>query len=131
MKKKLIIAGVIIIVIITAITVSFMKMVEKQEKELAALVYTAVDMNTVKDGTYTGIAETTLVKVTVDVTVANHKITDIVITRHDNGRGTPAEVIVDDMMNENSCDVDVISGATTSSIVIKSAVRDALIKGIN
>ena len=131
MKKKLIIAGVIIIVIITAITVSFMKMVEKQEKELAALVYTAVDMNTVKDGTYTGIAETTLVKVTVDVTVANHKITDIAITRHDNGQGTSAEVIVDDMMEQNSCDVDVISGATTSSVVIKSAVRDALIKGIN
>lgn len=105
-------------------------MVTKQEHQLNKLVYTDVDMSTVKDGSYTGIAETEMVKVTVEVTVKEQKIIDIKITRHENGKGQPAEVIVDDMIEQNRCDVDAISGATTSSTVIKSAVHNALLQGI-
>ena len=48
----------------------------------------------------------------------------------DNGKGAPAEAIVNDMISENRCDVDTVTGATCSSIVIKSAVHNALVQGI-
>lgn len=131
MKKKMIlIVGFIILLFIILIGGLFLSIGKKQEQQLKQLEYADVDMNTVKDGSYTGIAETEMVKVTVEVTVKEHKLSDIQITRHDNGMGQPAEVIIDDMVEENRCDVDTVSGATTSSIVIKSAVHNALIQGI-
>jgi len=120
----------IILLFILLIGGLFLSVEMKQEKQLKQLEYTDIDMSTVKDGSYTGIAETAMVKVTVEVTVKEHKISNIQITRHENGKGKPAEVIVEDMMKQNRCDVDAVSGATTSSIVIKSAVHNALLQGI-
>lgn len=85
-----------------------------------------VDLTQVEDGFYDGSAGNGLVSVDVNVTVADHKLTAIEITRHFEGQGEGAEVIVDDMIEQNSTDVDSISGATMSSEVIKSAVYDAL-----
>ncbi len=59
---------------------------------------------------------------------AGHVITGITIVRHDNGKEKPAEAIVDDIIENNSLEVDAISGATYSSNVIKAAVLDALTK---
>jgi len=126
----MIIIGMIILLFILLIGGLFLSVEMKQEKQLKQLEYTDIDMSTVKDGSYTGIAETAMVKVTVEVTVKEHKISNIQITRHENGKGKPAEVIVEDMMKQNRCDVDAVSGATTSSIVIKSAVHNALLQGI-
>jgi uncharacterized protein with FMN-binding domain len=66
------------------------------------------------------------VSVDVEVEVSNHVITSILITKHDNGQGTPAEVIIDDVILAQSIDVDSISGATYSSKVILLAIKDAL-----
>jgi uncharacterized protein with FMN-binding domain len=130
MKKKLIVFEIIVLVIILLIGGMFLRVASKQKSQLKELVYSDVDMSAVKDGSYIGNAETTLVKATVEVTVLNHKITNINITRHDNGKGKPAEVIVSDMVEQNRINIDVVSGATQSSIVIKSAVHNALIQGI-
>jgi uncharacterized protein with FMN-binding domain len=129
-KKKLIVIGIVVLVIIAIFGVLFLIMAKKQAKELEALNYQNVDMSTVEDGSYIGSVETSMIKATVEVTVLDHIITDIKIINHDNGKGKPAEAIVTDMIEQNRCDVDAISGATASSTVIKSAVRDALVKGI-
>ena len=57
-----------------------------------------VDLSEVEDGTYEGIEETDLVKATVVVTVKDHQITDIQLTRHENGKGTPAEAMIPEMI---------------------------------
>ncbi len=69
-------------------------------------------------------------KVTVLVTVKNHKISEIEILRHENGMGKPAESIVGTMIEKNTYDVDIVSGATISSKVIKNAVFNALQQGL-
>lgn len=130
-KKKFIMIALVFLVLVLAVGIVFFVSLSKFQKELAALNYQEVNMETVEDGCYTGVCETSMVKATVVVTVSDHIITDIEITRHDNGKGEKAEVIVDDMVSQNKLDVDAISGATASSKVIKSAVRDALIQGIN
>lgn len=89
-----------------------------------------VDLSEVEDGTYEGIEETDLVKVTVVVMVKDHQITDIQLTRHENGKGTPAEAMIPEMIRRNTSEVDAVTGATMSSKTIKASVRNALAQGI-
>lgn len=130
-KKKLLIIGSVLLTLVLIIGVVIFIMVKNFNKQLEALNYQEVDMTAVADGIYTGVSETSMVKATVKVTVTDHKITDLIILNHDNGRGKDAEAIIDDIVAKNSCDVDAVSGATASSKVIKSAVRNALIQGIS
>lgn len=131
MKKIVIIlVGAIGIMAGILIGILIMQLGEKQKNDMKALGYEEIDMSKVEDGDYEGIADTALVKVTVTVAVLNHQITDIVINRHDNGKGKPAEIIVQSMIKQNTYNVDAVAGATTSSNVIKSAVSNALSKGI-
>ena len=89
-----------------------------------------VDLSAVEDGTYEGLEETDLVKVTVGVTVKDHQITDIQLIRHENGKGTLAEAMIPEMIHQNISEVDGISGATMSSKTMKAAVRNALAQGV-
>lgn len=89
-----------------------------------------VSLEDVADGTYEGTAETPLVKVTVEVTVVNHTLKDIQLLRHENGKGTPAEAMLPEMLRQNTSEVDTVSGATMSGKAICAAVRDALAKGV-
>lgn len=126
LKRLLITAGVIAVLFLSM----YFAMTMTAKKELDSLTFTPVDMNQVEDGTYQGTTETTLVKVDVEVTVQDHKITNVQILRHENGKGQKAEKLVDDMVTENTYDVDGVSGATMSSQVIKSAVNKAILLGV-
>lgn len=96
-----------------------------------SLWYQSIYLSKVADGTYTGSEDGTLVKATVEVTVKDHIITDITILEHQCGTGKSAEVIVKDIVEKNSFDVDAISGATYSSNVIKVAAYNALKNNMN
>jgi uncharacterized protein with FMN-binding domain len=63
------------------------------------------------------------------VTVREHKITEIVLVKHENGKGTAAEIIPNKVVEAQSLDVELISGATYSSKVMLKAIENALIKG--
>ncbi|MGM9946881.1 FMN-binding protein [Floccifex sp.] len=90
----------------------------------------SIDVSQVEDGIYLGVEETDLVKVTVEVTVKNHQITDIHLLRHENGKGYMAESMIPEMIEKNTSEVDTVTGATMSSKTIKAAVRNALAKGL-
>ncbi|HEX3023486.1 MAG TPA: FMN-binding protein [Lachnospiraceae bacterium] len=131
MKKKLKVFGIIVAILVIGIGVIIFVMGKKMDKQVNALEYPEIDMQKVNDGTYTGETETDLVKASVQVTVKDHAITDVKILKHDCGKGKPAEVIVKNMVEENSYQVDTVSGATLSSKVIMNAVSKALMKGID
>lgn len=94
--------------------------------DIKALQLSGIDLSNVADGQYEGIQDTSLVKVTVLVTVADRAITDIKITRHDCGKGKPAEAIVGAVIAKQTTKVDTVSGATGSSVVILKAIENAL-----
>ncbi len=102
----------------------------KLVKEASELEDVSVDISQVSDGTYEGHSELGPVIVDVKVTVGNGKMTEVVILNHQNGFGKSANVIVEAMVDQNTYEVDAISGATVSSEIIKNAVNDALQKGI-
>ena len=96
------------------------------KKNLAKIENEDIDMETVEDGIFEGHSELDPVKVDVKVLVENHKLIKVELLRHECGLGHPADVIVDKMVEQNTWDVDAVSGATVSSGVIKNAVNKAL-----
>lgn len=87
------------------------------------------NLSDVADGVYTGEYAAGPVAVEAEVSVQNHAITEILLLRHDNGLGRPAEQIIQDILEQQSLDVDAVSGATVSSRCILKAVENALEKG--
>ena len=116
------------LIIITAAFV-LISMSLKMENDVKNLAFAETDMSLIADGVYQGKAETTFVKAEVETVIVGHRIVNIRILKHDKGFGRRAEQITNDMILMNTFEVDVISGATASSKVIKSAVSDALAKG--
>ena len=84
------------------------------------------DLLNVQDGNYIGEYSITPLHVKVEVSVSNHRITNITILQHDNGLGSTAESIVNDVMEEQSLEIDAVSGATVSSKCILKAVETAI-----
>lgn len=96
------------------------------KKKINEITIGEVNLSAVEDGTYTGHYDAILVAADVSVTVKDHRIEDIEILRHDNGKGKPAEVIVDKVVESQSLLVDTVSGCTASSKVILKAIENAL-----
>ena len=96
------------------------------KKNLAKIENEDIDMETVEDGIFEGHSELAPIKVDVKVLVENHKLIKVELLRHECGLGHPADVIVDKMVEQNTWDVDAVSGATVSSEIIKNAVNKAL-----
>ncbi len=86
------------------------------------------NLTTLADGTYQGECDNGLVYVKVNVEVKNHSIIAVHIIEHDNGKGQSAEVITNNIVDNQSIELDVISGATASSQTILKAVENALSK---
>lgn len=122
-----ILIGLVVVIIGIGITFAILiNRVNEGFEELMAQELVMPDLSLIDDGTYEGNYSTFPVTVSVNVTVENHIITQIVILKHVNGQGGPAEVIVDDVILSQSLDVDLISGASYSSVVILLAIEDAL-----
>ena len=89
------------------------------------------DNNGYKDGTYTGQAKGFGGQVIVDVAIAGSKIDSINIVsadKEDKAYFDMAKGVIEEMMENQSADVDAISGATFSSNGIINAVKQALEK---
>ena len=117
-----------VLILVVSCTAMMNKETEKAKNEL--MLVEDPDLSKVEDGIYRGKVETMLVKAEVEVSVKNHKIISISIIKHENGKGKPAEAIVDAIVKDNSTDVELIAGATMSSLVIRAAVIDAVTNGI-
>lgn len=106
----------------------FISKANKNLEELKNAKITQINLTELSDGTYTGVYKVSPVSAKVKVTILNHKITDILLEEHKNGQGKPAEVITNKVIEAQSLEVDTISGATYSSIVILKAIENALVK---
>ena len=87
------------------------------------------DLGGKADGVYRGDfdLEGTPVRVTVDVTIVNRSIVAVDIVRHTGAPiGRRAFVMTDRIIESQSLNVEVVSGATGSSKAILKAVEDAL-----
>lgn len=124
MKRKMILIG--FVGLVGLLVGVFIVQTNQLDKALEEQPVNQVFLSEISDGTYHGLYESSLVSAEVDVTVVNQQITEIIITRHDTLFGKDAEVVIDDVLLEQSLDVDDVAGATYSSKVIKRAIENAL-----
>lgn len=85
-----------------------------------------VNITTVPNGVYIGEYDVGYIYAKVQVTVVDGKISEIEILEHRNERGSRAENIIEDILAEQRIDVDAVTGATNSSLVIEKACENAL-----
>ena len=85
-----------------------------------------VNISDIPDGVYIGEYDVNFIYAKVEVDVSGGKIIDVRILEHRQERGKAAEVVANEIVDEQRIDVDTVSGATNSSIVIKKAVEVAL-----
>lgn len=82
-----------------------------------------------KDGVYTGVADGFVGPVTVQVTVTQGSITEVLVVEQDEtpfiAKGA-IEQLPSAIVSAQSWDVDIVSGATFTSNAIKQAVENAL-----
>lgn len=126
-KRGLWIIAILIVLCLVGGSIYLVK-VWNYQKTVKNLTYSDIAIEDIESGIYIGECNVDFIYAKVAVTVENGAITQIEILEHKNERGTPAEKIVDDILQQQSIDVDAISGATNSSKVIKKAVENALIK---
>lgn len=121
--KRIILIGLTLVVVIG---IGFGSMIANENKQVSKIEINDLQLDSVDDGIYKGSYGTNMINATVEVEVKDNKILKIAILEHKTGKGKKAEVIVDDIVREQTLDVDVITGATGSSKVIKKAVENAL-----
>jgi hypothetical protein len=81
----------------------------------------------IQTGVYEGSARNGPVKAVVHVAIENRRIARIDIVKHTTVMGGPAEEILPyEIIEKQSTDVDVVSGATMSSDAIMNAVQLAI-----
>lgn len=126
-RKRILLFTVMFLFLIgLAFLAVYLKRVADYKKAVKETTFSSLDISSVTDGVYIGEYDVNFVCAKVEVTVQNGIITNIDILEHKNGRGKPAEIVADRIMEEQKIDVDTVSGATNSSIVIKKAVENAL-----
>jgi uncharacterized protein with FMN-binding domain len=128
MKKRYIVLIVLaLLLIVGGITVrSFMMKTEEGLEKLSSLTIKDPNLNLLTDGIYKGEYETFPVKVKVEVHIKDHKIETIVLVEHRQGRGKDAEALLKQIVDQQSVELDAVTGATYSSMIILKAVEQAL-----
>lgn len=126
-KKKMVLFIIMLLLLVGFVWgILYLKSVADYKKAVKETTFEDINISDIPDGVYVGEYDVNFIYAEVEVTVQNGEITNINILEHRHERGKTAEVIADSMVDEQKIDVDAISGATNSSIVIKKAVENAL-----
>ena len=130
-RKKAVLMVILAILILCLFAGGFyLKFIGDYKAQVDALTFDEIDLTKEADVIYEGQCDTGVVRARVQVTVRDHRLESVELLEHENGRGTPAEAILDQMVQEQTTTVDAVSGATCSSKVIRKAVETALAAGL-
>lgn len=130
-RRKTVLISVSALVIIALFAGGlYLKSIGDYKAKVNALTFDEIDLSQAADGVYEGQCDTGVVRARVQVTVRDHRLESIELLEHENGKGTPAEVILERMLQQQTTAVDTVSGATCSSKVLRKAVENALAAGL-
>lgn len=129
MKRILLVIGIVIVLIVAGFAAFFAVSAGQLEKRIAAAPYADVDLSQVADGTYEGSFAAFPVVVAVRVTVKDHSIVSVEVTKQQNGPDRNAADVPARIVAAQTPKVDATSGATYSSRAISAAVYLALTQG--
>ena len=111
---------IVLLVILVILALAFIFLMPRHQQ------VGALDLSFVPDGAYLGAASNGIIAAEVKVSVVQHHITEIDLISHRTGMGQEAEAILPRVVEQQSLQVDAISGATLSSSTILKAIENAL-----
>lgn len=104
----------------------YLYQVHQYQNQVKRLTYQEKELASIADGVYIGDCDVDFIYAKVEVTITDGKLSKIRLIEHRNDRGSKAEAITEEIIQQQRIDVDAVSGATNSSKVIKKAVENAL-----
>lgn len=116
----------IILLVVAVVGVAFFLRFAKYQYDIQHIEVEPVAFSELEDGTYHGKFDLFLVKTEITAEVEDGKLIEFVLDKHVNGHGEPAEPIIERVLEKQSMEVDMVSGATASSKAILKALEDAL-----
>ena len=128
-RKAFKVIGMILGVIVVLI-IGFSIMVNVLKKDLTALgniQFKDIDISAIENGKFHGEYQVSPISVKLDVYIENGKFLKIDLLEHKNGKGKPAEAILQKIIDSQKINVDSIAGATYSSNAIKKAIEISFI----
>jgi uncharacterized protein with FMN-binding domain len=127
MKKKIIIVVSVLLAVLLAAFLFMVVIPEHEYNTVRNMKISNIDLTKIDDGVYNGEYAYGHYTYKVEIQVNNHKITEIsVVSGGESKQAKMAEGVTDRIISEQKIDVDVISGATTTSKAILKAVENAL-----
>jgi len=97
-----------------------------QIKELKNLSLQNIEISNIADGTYTGYANTTFLKVKLELFVQNGTLQDVKILMNEGSVGQNVTSITETMIKENKIIVSPIPDEEIASVVFMAAATNAL-----
>ncbi len=129
-KKGIIILVITVIVALLLAALLFLVIIpERSYKEVRQMTIHNVDLSRLEDGVYQGEYEYGNYTYKATVQIKGHRIEEIEVGHGNTGEyAKAAEGVLDRVITEQKLDVDVVSGATTTSKALLKAVENALSK---
>ena len=126
-KKIIFISLGLVLLLAGGLLTKYLLSVNSYHNKIKVMEFSNIDTSLIPDGTYVGECDVDFIYAKVQVMVSNGKISDVKLLEHKTDRGKPAETITREMVEQNTLDVDAVSGATNSSKVIRKAAENALL----
>jgi uncharacterized protein with FMN-binding domain len=126
-RKKIVMILIMLFLLLALIFgTAYIDRVGEYKRAVKETTIEEVNISDIPDGVYIGGYDVNFIYAKVEVDVSGGKIIDVRILEHRQERGKAAEAVANEIVDEQRIDVDTVSGATNSSIVIKKAVEVAL-----
>jgi len=100
----------------------------KYKKKIASTEINSINLESIKDGEYEGFYDVYLINARVSVKVESNKIVSIKLMEHKHDRHS-GEPMIQKVIDNQSLEIDAISGATNSCKTVLKAIEIALSKG--
>ncbi|MBN2039346.1 MAG: FMN-binding protein [Spirochaetes bacterium] len=124
--NRLLSASLLLLIIMSLSDCSGIK--QNNERRRAEII--KIDLKNVRDGEYIGEYNVNINSAKVLVSVKKGTIQKIEILKHHHGPGYGADKLTEVIINKQTLEVDVLTGATKSSFVLKKAIQNALNYGL-
>ena len=126
-RKKIVMILIMLFLLLASIFgTAYIDSVGEYNRAVKETTIEEVNISDIPDGVYIGEYDVNFIYAKVEVDVSGGKIIDVRILEHRQERGKAAEAVANEIVDEQRIDVDTVSGAMNSSIVIKKAVEVAL-----
>lgn len=126
-RKKIVMILIMLFLLLALIFgTAYIDRVGEYKRAVKETTIEEVNISDIPDGVYIGEYDVNFIYAKVEVDVSGGKIIDVRILEHRQERGKAAEAVANEIVDEQRIDVDTVSSATNSSIVIKKAVEVAL-----